>query len=854
MHTFLRRVRMFLRRNRLERELAEEMEAHRLLVAERMRQDGMDAAAANAASRRLMGNTTLAREEAREAWLAPWIESVWQDLRYAIRHLRAHPAFTLTAGLTLVLATALNTSFFTVFNAFVLRPWPVPDPDRVVLLNAQLVEDRSLSEFVLSDFEYFRDHARTTAMAAISVGGARVGSAPGPDFHFVPAGRVTAGFFEVLKVPMAIGRGFLREEDSLATPQRVVVIGAGLWQRAFGGDPQILGKNVYVNDEPMTVVGVTAPGLGGHWPFMSEVWIPMATALSIWRISGLGIAGRLQPGVDRDTATSELAVLMRQLDEAAKRKARTVFVTGTRPFERPGARDVVPYTLMLAALFTVLMLACANVSNLHLARALARQRELAIRLSIGAARGRVVRQLVTESLLLAGIAGAVAVGLSFVLPAAVFRAIGDLPPMPLTPDSAVLTYALIICGATTVATGLAPALRGTRHAAEFLKAQGGTISTTRPMLRAVLLTAQIALSAALLFAASLLTRGLLHATSADPGFQMDGMTVATTTLPAGAYDANRSAAFMSELKDALHSTGLGPFAFAQPMPLEASALIIRIRRPQDAPDDAKTVHFRPISAGAFGMLRIPLVDGRMFSEREGSREVVLNETFARTFWPGAKATGQQLVTDRSVVYTVTGVVRDVQYTGLGRIEPVLHLPPRLANVPPLLIRSRPADVEAPLRAIVQRLEPRAGVAVMPLTDVFRQSLLPAYGSVAISWLIGSLALLLAIGGVFGVFSYLVEERSREIGIRMALGARRRQVVALLFGTTRTSLVAGLVLATLLSFAAGRALRAFLYGLSPLDPLAYAGAAALLVLAAVAATIIPARRALRIDPVVAIRHE
>lgn len=852
MHTFLRRVRMFLRRHRLERELAEELESHRLLVAERLRRDGMDAAIADAASRRAMGNTTLAHEDARAAWLAPWIESVWQDLRYGVRHLRAHPAFTLTAGLTLVLATALNTSSFTVFNATVLRPWPVPEPGRVVMLHPQLVEDRSRSEFVQSDFEYLRDHTRTfTGMTAISVGGARVGSAPGAAFHFVPAGRVTAGFFEVLKVPMAMGRGFLPEEDSPATPQKVVVIGAGLWQRAFGNDPQILGRVVYVNNEPMTVVGVTAPGLGGNWPFMSEVWIPMATAMSIWRISVGGIAGRLQPEVERDTAASELAVLMHQLDEAAKRKARTVMVTGTRLFEQPGTtRQVVPFTLMLAALFAVLLLACANVGNLHLARALARQRELTIRLSIGAARGRIVRQLLTETLLLAAAAGAIALALSFVAPAAVFRAIGDLPPMAITPDLAVLTYALLICAATTVATGLAPALRGTRDAADFVKAQRGSLATRRPILRAVLLSAQIALSATLLFGATLLTRGLIHAWTIDPGYPLHTISVVQVTLPPQAYDAARATGFRSQLRDAFAAAGFGPVGIADEAPLQRSSLGAAVRRPQDGVADARRVHLRSYSAELFRLLNLPVVAGRMFDDRQ-TGEVVVNEAMARAFWPDSTAVGQRLI-DRSRTLEVVGVVRDAQMIDLGPVEPAMFMPRMLAPMPAFLMRS---DVPtAQIRGIVGQLDARATVTIAPLAETLRQALNSSYTGVTVSWMLGALALVLAAGGVFGVFTYLVEERRREIGIRVALGARRSQVVATLFGSTRTALVAGLGIAAVLSFAAGQALRSFLYGLSPYDPVAYIGTATLLVIAAVAATVIPARRAMTVDPVVAVRHE
>jgi predicted permease len=564
------------------------------------------------------------------------------------------------------------------------------------------------------------------------------------------------------------------------------------------------------------------------------------------------VAGRLADGVSREAARTELSVLMAQLDAAAPRKSRIVTLYGTRPLEQPGgAGRVAPYALVLGGLLAILLLAGSNIGNLQLARAFARQRELATRLAIGASRPRIVRQLLTETLFVAAVVSAAALALSYVLPEAILRLTGTLPPMRVVPDMTVAAFSLFLCVVATIVTGLVPALRGTRDAADFSAARRGPFGTRRAVLRTVLLGVQVTLSATLLFGASLLTRGLLHAWNIDPGYSLRTVSVVKVTLPPQAYDAARAAAFRTQLRDAFAAANLGPVGMADTVPLEPSRLVApSVRRPQDAPADARTIHLRSYSAELFTLLNIPVVAGRLFDERQAG-EVMINESMARAFWPGSSAVGQQLI-DGSRTREVVGVVRDAQMTDLGPVEPAIFIPRIISPMPAFLLRS---DVKpAQIRGVVGQLDPRATVTVAPLAETLRQALTASYTGVTISWMLGAVALVLAVGGVFGVFSYLVEERAREIAIRVALGARRAQVVAALFGSTRTALVAGLSLAAVLSFAAGQALRSFLYGLSPFDPVAYLGTAALLALAAIAATIIPARRAMTVDPVVALRSE
>jgi hypothetical protein len=374
-----------------------------------------------------MGNLTLAREEARAAWIAPWLESVWQDLRYGVRHLLAHPAFTITTAATLLLATVLNTSFFTLFNATVLRTWPVPDAGRVVMVHSRAAESGGADGMLMSDFEFIQKQARSfAALSAIRGGGSRVWTTPpeSDDFTFyVQSAYVSASIFPGLRIPMAIGRGFTQDDDLPDRPASVGIISAGLWQRAFGGDPSVVGRVIYVNRQPVTIVGVTAPSVNGMWPFTNELWMPMAAMTLHRRSAGdccVAVAGRLAEGVSRETARAELSVLMAQVDAASQRKARIVTLTGTRMLDQPGsAARVAPLALILLGLLAILLLACTNVGNLQLARAFARRRELATRLAIGANRARVVRQLVTETLLITAMASATALWLARILPEAI---------------------------------------------------------------------------------------------------------------------------------------------------------------------------------------------------------------------------------------------------------------------------------------------------------------------------------------------------------------------------------------------------------------------------------------------------
>jgi putative ABC transport system permease protein len=323
------------------------------------------------------------------------------------------------------------------------------------------------------------------------------------------------------------------------------------------------------------------------------------------------------------------------------------------------------------------------------------------------------------------------------------------------------------------------------------------------------------------------------------------------TLPADAYDWARAQTFVTGLRQALHSSAVAPVGFVDYAPLQPSSLGASVRRPQDPRDDERRVQLRSVSAATFDALDIPLVAGRIYTDDSAAAEIVVNETLARMFWPDSSALGERLI-DRSTIYTVVGVVKDVRFSVLGGIEPMIHTPRLLSKMPQLLFKSHDRETADRLRATVLGLEPRASVSIAPLTDTIRESLRFSYTGVIVGWLLGGLALLLAIVGVFGVFSYIVEERTREIGIRMALGARRSEVLALVFRATRSSLIAGLSCTVVLAVVTGFALRSYLFGLSPFDPLAYAGAATLIALAALIATALPVRRATRVDPVLVLR--
>jgi predicted permease len=823
---------------------------------------------------RELGNITLAREHARAVWIAPWLDALRQDLVYAARSLRRQPAFTAAALAALVLAIGLNTTLFTVFNALAIRPWNVADPHRMVVIFDQRPNGVLSGGFSLAEYRSWRDHTRTLSGLiarrdeTIVMGDDDAAQRTRVDY-------VSGNYFDVLGVPIVVGRGFVADEDRIDAPQAVCVLGYGLWQRRFGGDPAAVGRTMRLNDATFTIIGIASSDFAGTGANRESLWVPLAAMplLSIDRTKAIfanellkhpsnccsSIAGRLAPGVTRAEAQLELDQLSAAFRRDAHEQPSHPVVRPTRLLaQTKDNKAMIAFGLMATGTTLVLLLACANVGNLFIARALARQREIAVRLSLGASRARVVRQLLTEGLLLAAIAGAIGMAFAFVLPNLLLRSAfgsGDNTPT-IAPDWLLVAFTCGLCAVACLLFGLAPAIKSTRAGVTplFTSAAGSTHAIgVGWSLRGLLLAAQLAIGMILLVGATLLARGVQSATTRDPGFTIDGVSVARLELPARGFDQARVTAFVGNLTTALQARpDLGMVALTDFEPLAPARAFTGIKLPGEGPNRARTIEVHRVSPEYFDVLGIPLVAGRGFAATDVTRDVaIINQTMARQLFDGENPIGRTILL--SAATEVIGVVRDAHTSGIDRYEPSFYVP-LAANFPPriLLKAHNPAEIGTAMQALVHGVDPRVDVKVEPLRASFDRWLMASRVGAQIAGAVALLALVLAALGVFGVFAFVVQARTPEIGLRMAIGARPAQIIGFVLRSTAWATLGGIVAGLIGAFAGARVLEGLLFGVSPYDPLAYVLAASTLAVAAGIATYIPARRATRIDPIAALR--
>jgi predicted permease len=854
----LRRLQYWLHSRTMDSELAEEMEFHRAMLES----DGSRRAA--------MGNVTLAREDARAVWISPWLESVWQDAIHAVRTLRREPGFTATALLALGSAIGLNTSLFTIFNAVALRPWPAHDPSRVVIVQQATL--RGPHDFGIAEYRYVADHSRAFTGLIAMRNGERVKLAE----RQLQLTYVSGNYFRVLGVDLERGRGFLDEEDRTGAPLAVAVISHDLWQNQLGADPQVVGRTILVDEIPFTVVGVTSPSFSGTSPLRNDIWTPLAAkvllrpndpSVQAWLTSPgnccTPVAGRLAPGIERARAQAEVAVLLdqfRSLHRLPIERSR-VLLAGTAWIEQPSKkRQVVSLmaTLFLA-LTLVLLLACANVGNLLLARASARRQEIATRLALGAGRSRLVRQLLVESVLLALAAAAIGSAIAQIVPSAVVRRLAQDQVFNVTADWRVLVYTIAVAALSSIAFGLAPALHGTRgELAASLRTGAGAdgAQTGRFVLRSVLLSVQVAIGVVLLAGAGLLVRGMQRAQALDPGFDVQNVSLLSIDLPASEYAGPRTRQLTRDLLVQLGGApDLPPWALAMNPPLSRATYRTSFR-PLGTPDSQQLlIYFNEISGGFADALGMHLLAGRNFVPEDASRDVIIiNEAAAKRWWPAENVIGKTVFADNRV-RQIVGVISDAYTNDLASLEAVLYVPiTGRFGAPVILVRDRgPAALDR-VAAFVKQIEPRTQVRSEPLADSFRRTLQPSIYASQLAAFLGLLALAIASVGMSGVFAYVVAQRTREIGLRMALGAQPSQVVRLVLGSSIRALACGLACGTAGAAGISALLTHSLPGIHPLDPLAYVNVALLLSVAVALASAVPARRATHVDPVRALRWE
>jgi putative ABC transport system permease protein len=791
------------------------------------------------------------------------------DLRYTARMLRKSPLFTLAVVLTVALGIGANTAIFSVVNAVLLRPLPYEQPSRLVWI-AEKNDRLNLPTFGTSVLNYlsWKEQSRTFDRLA-AFGFASFNLTGHGDPEQFTGGTVTPSLFPLLGIKPILGRSFADGEDRPGSP-KVVMISEGLWKRRFGGDPSLIGRSLTLNGLDSTVVGIAPAALA----LLSngDMWIPLTIdpGREI-RLNHVILAvGRLRPGATLDQAQAEMTVVAgqvsRQYPEMKEWGIR--LVDFSHWFVNAQLRTAL--VVLLCAVGCVLLIASANVANLLLARAASRQREIAVRTALGASRGRLLRQLLVESLVLSVTGGAVG------LIAALWGvdAINAMMPANLLPvpdvrvDITVLLFALALTIATGLLFGIAPAW----HAAktdlnEALKQATHASAGARSRLRNGLATAELALATILLIGAGLLTQSLLRLQHVSLGFQPDRLLTFQLALPRTKYPPEKGAAFYRSLLESLRATpGVRGAAASSGIPFGngnyTTTPIATTGQSPLPPDTAVPTDWRVASAGFFHAMSIPLLRGRDFVDTDAPAGaplvVIVSQTTARRFWGDADPLGRTLHRqgDLARQYAVVGVVGDVRQNTLSQESPAIYYPSfGLSARMDVVVRTeaRPASVLPAVRQLVHELDPALPVSTVRTMDewVSNNAAQPRLNAILLA-VFACVALLIAAIGIYGVLAYSVNQRTREIGLRMALGAPRRRVLLLIVREGMVVGAIGIGVGIAGALALSRALASLVFDVPVRDPPTYAAVAAALTLVALAACVIPARNASRVDPMVALR--
>jgi putative ABC transport system permease protein len=797
-----------------------------------------------------------------------------RDARYASRNLWRNPGFTAVSVLALALGIGANSAIYTVVNSVLLQPLRYPDAHQLVV-----VRERNLRlgfpQFSLSPGNYlgFRDRNRTFSGIAVSASGG-MNLSGGAEPERLRGVRVSGNYFDILGRKPAIGRVFSQEETQLGS-HRVAILSHALWQRRFGGAADALGRTLQLNGEIFTVVGVMPPDF--QFPGRTEIWTPLAMNTANWEQRGghyLQGIGRLKPGVTIASAQADLNAIAAEADRQFPR-TNAGWDTTLQDLQEAAVGRIRPAMLTLsAAVGFVLLIACVNIANLLLSRSSARRREIGIRASLGAGRWRLIRQLLTESLLLAAVGAAVGLGLAW----AGVRALVTVSPniLPRASEIALDLRAVAFTAAVAILTGvlfgIAPALHMVRTdlmAALREGARGNAIGFRRNRLRSILVTGEVALALMLLCGAGLLMRSFYRLQSMDPGFDPHGVLTFRTNLPAAKYNNNElRIAFYSRALERLRALPAVASAGAgQIFPLSGDDYILsftQVGKPPLPPGNDRSAAFYSVTPGYFQSLRIPIKAGRDFNEHDdaaGAPVAIISESMASRYYAGESPLGQRIQMGNgskpAEIVGIVGDVRDQQLEELGRpavYEPAAQIP---FGTMYFGIRSAadPAALIPAVRAVMRELDSELPLdAVGTVDSLVATSLAQRRFAMLLMAIFAAIALALAMIGIYGVISYSVTQATQEIGIRMALGARPGDVLAMVFRYAGILLGAGLAIGFAGALAAGKLIAAQLFDVRATDPLTYALVAAALLLTGVIASAVPAIRATRVDPLVALREE
>ena len=921
------KVQSFFRRYRPLDDVEEEIRAHLKMEEQANLESGMSPEEAYYAARRRFGNVTIAQERSREMWEWKPIDVLFQDLRYGLRQVRRNPGFTSAAVLALALGIGINTAVFTAYKTMVARPLDARDPGGMV--NIALVRDSGSSNFTFSypDYEAYRDSVHSfngliafsaehmrLSKAGGSVGQSTAGtesglgilglpSSPASNAEFASVYVVSENYFKVLGIPLLSGRTF----ESAGIPERVaspsVLISENYWKKRFARDPTVLGKTIHLNNAAVTVVGITPHDFVGTSVGAPDFWLPLSLEPLVhadgnWlrdrENQRFRLFGRLVPGVSMSRAQAEVSILanhLRSLHDPRSDAAKpaTVLVSPGSPFPLPLKMYrglTLTILLIMSAAGMVLVIACANVACLEFARARSRQPELHARLSLGASRLRIVRQLLTESALLGLLAGVVALPFTWaLLKVAVVLATEDLPPdvtlvFDVTPDLHIFAFVFAISLVSGILFGLTPAMESSRSTLSSA-ARGGTSPVRSRRIQNVLIAMQVALSLVLMIAGSMLIRSSINSLKMETGYDSKHVVDLNFQFPEGSkYSAVRKVALVHELRMRL-ATLPGVVAITSARApddnsFRTAAIPLDGEKPS-AQNGQSILHYTYIQANYFQALGIPLFVGHSFQTHAAQSEhsVILSESAAKHLWPGRNPMGRSLrlgPTDERLhnqsellpdgpAYQVIGIARDtrgVEFDGSDSRQVYLPLPENGLQDHPILIRSQsdPAHVIRAINPVISSIDPDLTVTALTLEEMLRWSapFISSRLAAAVASVVGLIGLLLASMGIYGTVSYIVVLRTREVGIRMAVGAQKRDILRLILRESTRPVIAGLLVGMFLAVGASYLLRGVLYGLHTVDPISFVGVSLFFLAVALLAAYPPSRRAMRVDPMVALRYE
>lgn len=887
----LRRVQYMLTIGRRQQELADELEFHRAERQRELERHGMTPEAASVASRRALGNVTLAREDARRIWMAAWIEGLWQDARYSICVMRRNPGFALSMALVLSLGIGATTGVFTLIDGLVLRGLPVKDPERLVYFTRPSFSYPVLTELQARGSDIFSN------LSAWNLEQQNVQW----NTELEPAEVLEASgnLYSTLGIQAAVGRLFSAEDDAIGGGRfgMVAVISHSAWQTRFRGSPDVVGRTVRIERQPFTIIGVTPRGFFGVAPGLApEITIPLTTLhdqghLQSRTNSWVHLLGRLRDGVTIQQANAALQAVWPAVlevttnagmpaDGRARYLSRTTSLESARAgFSRVRNQFEEPLWVLLALVGLLLAVAMASAANLLLARGVARHREFAVRLAIGAGRWRLVRQVLTETLVWTVLSGAIGLLLAS-WASGVLVSMMSTWESPIALETAptwrVVSFTIGLAFATAGIFAIVPALRSTRvHGGSALKeaAEVEGAGSRRWSLVKTLVVAQVALTVLLLFGASLFVRSLNRILAQDAGFERDRTLIIFTDASAAGYNDARHTGFYTELLQRLANIpGVESASLSQYPPISdqdgAWTQSIGIDgAPVETLDKAREVYFNGVTPGYFGTLGIRLLQGRDFAagDRAGSRPVVIvNDTLARTFFPGRNPIGRTITIGRNASrreLEIVGVVTALKYQHLMEPSRNVAFLPRDQLAETLEGENLVAEVRAtgPMAAVADRvwrevraLDGAVPIRIQTIEDRIRASLVKERVIAALATTLGLTALLLACAGLYGLLAYTVSRRTREIGLRLALGAERRRMLWMVLRQSLLLALAGIAAGLAASFAFGELARNLLFQVSETDALAIAAAGLLMLVVALLAGFLPARRAARVDPMTALR--